>query len=182
MAGIPPLNGFLSKEMMLEEAAHTDWLGSALAGAGLATIGALLSAAYSFRFIAHVFLGPVRDDYPAKPHDPPIGFWIAPAVLATLVVAIGLQPALVAGPLVALASGAVIGEALPAYTLKLWHGFTPALLMSAIAIAGGLAVLAGYRPLDRLWQRGPRLEAKAIFDAVLDRLVRWAGSLTAGAA
>ena len=26
MAGIPPLNGFLSKELMLEEAAHTQWL------------------------------------------------------------------------------------------------------------------------------------------------------------
>ncbi|MGL4297165.1 MAG: monovalent cation/H+ antiporter subunit A [Aestuariivirga sp.] len=178
MAGIPPLNGFISKEMMLEEAAHTDWLGSAWLVSGLATLGALISAAYSFRFIAHVFLGPVRHDYPARPHDPPIGFWIAPAVLATLVVAIGLQPALVAGPLVALASGAVIGEAPPAYTLKLWHGFTPALFMSAIAIAGGLAVLAGYRPLDRLWLRGPRLEAKSIFDAVLDRLVGWAGSLT----
>ncbi|MGA7269159.1 MAG: proton-conducting transporter membrane subunit, partial [Aestuariivirga sp.] len=85
MAGIPPLNGFISKEMMLEEAAHTDWLGSAWLVPGLATLGALISAAYSFRFIAHVFLGPVRHDYPARPHDPPIGFWIAPAVLATLV-------------------------------------------------------------------------------------------------
>jgi multicomponent K+:H+ antiporter subunit A len=28
MAGIPPFNGFLSKEMMLEEAVHTHWLGS----------------------------------------------------------------------------------------------------------------------------------------------------------
>jgi multicomponent K+:H+ antiporter subunit A len=28
MAGIPLFNGFLSKEMMLEEASHTDWLGS----------------------------------------------------------------------------------------------------------------------------------------------------------
>jgi multicomponent K+:H+ antiporter subunit A len=33
----------------------------------LATIGALLSVAYSFRFISHVFLGPARDDYPSNP-------------------------------------------------------------------------------------------------------------------
>ncbi len=51
MAGIPLFNGFLSKEMMLEEASHTDWAGSAYAVPVLATIGALLSVAYSFRFI-----------------------------------------------------------------------------------------------------------------------------------
>ena len=31
MAGIPLFNGFLSKEMMLEEASHTDWFNSAYA-------------------------------------------------------------------------------------------------------------------------------------------------------
>jgi multicomponent K+:H+ antiporter subunit A len=81
MAGIPLFNGFLSKEMMLEEASHTVWA-AALAVPVLATLGALLSVAYSFRFIAHVFLGPVRDDYPHKPHDPPFGMWAAPALLA----------------------------------------------------------------------------------------------------
>ena len=39
----------------------------------LATFGSLFSAAYCFRLIGHVFLGPVRDDYPAKPHDPGMG-------------------------------------------------------------------------------------------------------------
>ena len=34
MAGIPPLNGFLSKEMMLEEVAHARWLGPALDDGG----------------------------------------------------------------------------------------------------------------------------------------------------
>ena len=47
MAGLPLLNGFLSKEMMLEAAAHTDYLGSpwlvpALATAGRAALGRLL--------------------------------------------------------------------------------------------------------------------------------------------
>jgi multicomponent K+:H+ antiporter subunit A len=98
MAGIPLLNGFLSKEMMLEEAAHTPWLGYPWLIPALATLGALASAAYSFRFIAHVFLGPARHDYPATPHDPPLGFWIAPAILVVLVIAIGVLPAAVAGP------------------------------------------------------------------------------------
>jgi multicomponent K+:H+ antiporter subunit A len=93
MAGMIFFNGFLSKEMMLEEAAHTTWAGSHWVVPVLATLGSLLSAAYSFRFIGHVFLGPVRDDYPHKPHDPPFGMWAAPGLLAVLVIAIGLLPA-----------------------------------------------------------------------------------------
>src|SRR5690606_34432291 len=108
MAGVAPFNGFISKEMMLEEALHTPWAGNSWILPALAAFGALLSAAYSFRFIAHTFLGPVRDDYPHRPHDPAMGMWAAPGVLALLVIAIGLLPALIAGPLVALASAAVI--------------------------------------------------------------------------
>ncbi len=178
MAGIPPLNGFLSKEMMLEQASHTAWLGSSTLVPVLATLGALISAAYSFRFIAHVFLGPARHDYPAEPHDPAFGFWIAPAVLVALAVAAGVFPAAVLGPLVSVASAAVIGDAPPPYSLKLWHGLTPALLMSAIAIIGGVMTVAGYRTLDMLWQNRPRLEAKALFDGLVDGCVHWSSAMT----
>ena len=178
MAGIPLFNGFLSKEMMLEEAAHTHWAESHLAVPVLATLGALLSVAYSFRFIAHVFLGPVRDDYPHKPHDPPAGMWAAPALLAVLVIAIGILPAAIVGPLVAVAGGAVTGGDVPYYSLKIWHGVTPALFMSLIAIAGGLVLLAMHRPLDRLWIAMPRPEAKAIFDGLVAAAVRLSRAIT----
>jgi multicomponent K+:H+ antiporter subunit A len=178
MAGIPPLNGFLSKEMMLEQAASTVWLGSPSLVPALATLGALVSAAYSFRFIAHVFLGPVRQDYPARLHDPQFGFWIAPAVLVVLAVAAGVFPSAVLGQLVAIASEAVIRDAPPPFTLKLWHGLTPALLMSAIAISGGIIVLAEYPRLAMLWQKKPRIEAKVIFDGLVDWCVNWSSALT----
>jgi multicomponent K+:H+ antiporter subunit A len=182
MAGMIFFNGFLSKEMMLEEAAHTTWAGSHWAVPVLATLGSLLSAAYSFRFIGHVFLGPVRDDYPHKPHDPPFGLWAAPALLTALVILIGLVPAAIVGPLVAVAGGAVIGEApLPYYSLKIWHGFTPALYMSIIATVGGLLLLWLHRPLDRAWIAAPRPEAKAIFDAIVAGVVRLSRGIVEGA-
>ena len=84
MAGIPLLNGFLSKEMMLEEANHTALFNSPWLVPALATFGSLFSAAYCFRLIGHVFFGPVRDDYPAKPHDPGAGLWMPPAILVVL--------------------------------------------------------------------------------------------------
>jgi multicomponent K+:H+ antiporter subunit A len=169
MAGIPPLNGFLSKEMMLEEAAHTVWLTPWGMGL-LATIGALLSVAYSFRFLAHGFFGPQRDDYPTPPHDPAFGMWAAPALLTALVIVMGTLPMIAAAWLVDAASGAVTGEVVTV-EIKHWHGlYSPALWMSLAAIGGGLLVLGAHAPLARLWAATPRPEAKRIFDGIIEPL------------
>ncbi len=176
MAGIPLFNGFLSKEMMLEEASHTDWWGSHYAVPVMATLGALLSVAYSFRFVAHVFLGPVRDDYPHKPHDPPFGMWASPALLVVLVIVIGVAPFLAEG-IVTAAANAVTGADLHPH-LKIWHGVTPALWMSVIAIIGGAVLLMMHRPLDTAWIAAPRPEAKAIFDRFVGAIVAMARTIT----
>jgi multicomponent K+:H+ antiporter subunit A len=176
MAGIPLFNGFLSKEMMLEEASHTDWLGSHYAVPVLATIGALLSVAYSFRFVSHVFLGPVRDDYPHTPHDPPFGMWAAPALLAVLVIVIGIAPFLAEG-IVTAAANAVTGADLHPH-LKIWHGVTPALWMSIVAVVGGAILLTQHGWMDRLWNALPRPEAKVIFDRFVAAIVAAARAIT----
>ena len=176
MAGIPLFNGFLSKEMMLEEASHTDWWGSPYAVPVMATIGALLSVAYSLRFIFHVFLGPVRDDYPHQPHDPPFGMWAAPALLTVLVIVIGVAPFLAEGVVTA-AANAVTGADLQPH-LKIWHGVTPALWMSIVAVVGGAILLSQHGLLDRVWIALPRPEAKAIFDRLVTAIVAAARAIT----
>jgi multicomponent K+:H+ antiporter subunit A len=175
MAGVPLLNGFLSKEMMLEAAAHTDYAGLPWLLPALATLGASLSVAYAARYVVHVFLGPARGDYPHHPHDPPSGMWLPVAVLVVPVIAIGIAPPL-AEPVVDRAAAAVIGGALPDYHLALWHGVTPALFMSAVAFVAGGLLLAAFRPVSelRLWL--PRPEAKALFDRTIEGAVaaaRW---------
>ncbi|WP_413720850.1 monovalent cation/H+ antiporter subunit A [Silicimonas sp. MF1-12-2] len=169
MAGIPFLNGFLSKEMMLEEAHHTVLFGSYWLVPTLATFGSLFSAAYCFRLIGHTFLGPVRDDYPSKPHDPNPGMWMPPAILVVLVVAIGVAPFL-AEPFVKLVTASLLnGEAeVPKAYFKIWHGLVPALFMSIIAVAGGLFLMVVFNPLLRLWEASPRPEAKVIFEAIVE--------------
>ena len=174
MAGLPPFNGFLSKEMMLEAAIHAGpWV------AALATLAAVFSVAYSFRLIAHVFLGPRRADYPHPPHDPGLGLWLAPMLLVGLVVAIGIMPLTIAGGIVDAAAGAVTGGAEHAH-IALWHGLTPALGLSVVAVAGGLALLAGFAPLLRGWDAAPRPDAKRLFDAAMAALVATARRVTAG--
>ncbi|MBL8563712.1 MAG: monovalent cation/H+ antiporter subunit A [Gemmobacter sp.] len=174
MAGLPPFNGFLSKEMMLEEAAHTaPWLIPALA-----LLGATFSVAYSFRLIAHTFLGPRRSNDPHLPHDPGFGLWGAPAFLALLVVLIGLMPMTFAGWIVDAAASAVTGGPVAAKIYH-WHGLdSPALWMSLAAVGGGLALLGLHPALDRLWQATPRPEGKRIFDAAFGLLTRLAGGVT----
>ncbi len=168
MAGIPLLNGFLSKEMMLEEANHTVLFNSPYLVPVLATIGSLFSAAYCFRLIGHTFLGPVRDDYPAKPHDPPVGLWGPPSLLVILVVVIGVAPFL-AEPFVKLVTASVLGEAaeVPKAYFKIWHGLVPALFMSIAAVVGGLLMMAVFNPALRFWDAAPRPEAKTIFEAII---------------
>lgn len=180
MAGIPLLNGFLSKEMMLEEATHTALFGMPLLVPVMATIGSLFSAAYCFRFISHTFLGPQRDDYPATPHDPPVGLWLPPAILVVLVVAIGVAPFL-AEPFIKVVTASVLGDAaeLPKVYFKIWHGLVPALYMSMIAVVGGLLMLLIFKPALGVWDKAARPEAKHIFDAVIASAVSLARRIIA---
>lgn len=172
MAGIAPLNGFLSKEMMLEEAWHTMWFDQNWVVPVLATVGALFSVAYSFRFIFHVWLGKPRDtDLPHQPHDPPFGMWAPPAFLTVLVVLIGLFPASTAGPLVAATSSAVVGGDLPEYHLALWHGLTPALGLSLLAVIGGALLLMRHGSLMSATANLARPDAKAMFDCAIAKTV-----------
>ena len=171
LAGIPLLNGFISKEMMLEEAHRTILFGTPWLVPALAVVGSIFSAAYCFRLIGHVFLGPKRADYPAKPHDPGAGLWLPPALLIIPVVVIGVAP-FIAEPFVKLVTSAVLGNAaeVPKAHFKIWHGLAPALYMSIAAVVGGLILLAVFAPALRLWDAAPRPEAKAIFD----RVIGWA--------
>ena len=177
MAGIPPFNGFLSKELMLEEAAHTA-LGPAWLLPVMATMGALFSVAYSFRFLSHAFLGPKRDDYPHLPHDPGFGLWAAPGFLALLVVLIGVMPMTTAAWLVDVAAGAVTGAPVEV-EIKHWHGlYAPALWMSLAAVGGGLAMLGAFVALRAMWDATPRPEAKVIFDGIVEPLAALARAVT----
>jgi multicomponent K+:H+ antiporter subunit A len=168
MAGIPLLNGFLSKEMMLEEAYGTALFGIPWLVPVMATVGSLFSAAYCFRFISHTFMGPKRVDYPATPHDPPAGLWLPPAFLVVLVVTIGVAPFL-AEPFIKVVTASVLGDAaeVPKAYFKIWHGLVPALFLSIAAVIGGVVLLVVFKPALVLWDNAPRPEAKQIFDAIL---------------
>ncbi|HHX89852.1 MAG TPA: monovalent cation/H+ antiporter subunit A [Paracoccus sp.] len=141
MAGVPLLNGFLSKEMFFAEAAamHNETaLDAALPW--LATIAGTFSVAYSLRFIMSVFFGPVATDLPKEPMEPPAWMRRPVEVLVLACLAVGILPALTLGPWLSAAAGSVLGAELPYYSLSVWHGVNAALIMSISALALGTII------------------------------------------
>ena len=68
MAGVPLLNGFLSKEMFFAESiAAGDASGLRFTLPIMATLAGVFSVAYSMRLIHQVFFGPVSQDLPRMP-------------------------------------------------------------------------------------------------------------------
>ncbi len=138
MAGVPLLNGFLSKEMFLAEAVEQHrgtFIDVALPL--LSTIALTFSVLYSVRFIHQCFFGPPPVGLPRTPKEAP-GWMRRPIevlVLACLVV--GIIPGLTIAPFLDSAVRSVLGPATPEYSLAIWHGFNTPLLLSLVALIGG---------------------------------------------
>jgi len=170
MAGVPLANGFLSKEMFFAEAVTAGgqmrfgWLLPVTV-----TVAGIFAVAYSLRFIHDVFFNGEPIDLPRTPHEPPRWMKVPVEILVVLCLLVGIFPAQTVEPLLAVAAAAVLQGPLPEHDLALWHGVSPALWMSVIALAGGVLLYLGRRPLYALHDRlEGRLDARAIFERVLE--------------
>lgn len=183
MAGVPPLNGFVSKEMFFEQALASDG-GSLLAqlAPGAVTVGGAFSVAYSLRYIHDTFFNGKPRDVPGHPHDPPWGMRAPVLLLALICIAVGLAPALLAQPLVRATAQAIVGPtlAIPEFHLAVWHGFNAPLVMSLVAISGGvlLYLLLLYK-FHLHSRRDDLVSARRIFELLIDRLIARAVRATA---
>lgn len=174
MAGLPPLGGFISKELMLYQTPKLALFGVAWLLPVLATLGATFSVAYSLRLALHLFFGRPREPEPfARAHDPGAGMWGGPALLTALAVLLGLVPMSLAAPLVAAATGAVTGGATPVVELALWHGLNLALALSLAAVIGGMLLMGLHHRLLAAWERAPLPDAKLLFDLVMRFADTW---------
>ena len=173
MAGVPLLNGFLSKEMFFAETVYIQslpWVELALPLAAM--VASMFATAYSLRFVVDVFFGPAATRLPREPHEPVRWMRVPIELLVLLCLAVGMAPAAVIGPLLHMAAQPVVGGPMPAYSLALWHGLNAPLMMSLIAMSGGTAIWFLLRkPLrDKRWKRIPlfgRFDGQRSFEAVL---------------
>ncbi|MCM3130900.1 Na+/H+ antiporter subunit A [Paenibacillus provencensis] len=151
MAGLPPFNGFVSKEMFFKATLEITELNIfnleawGLIFPILAWIASVMTFIYSLVIVFRTFLGTNKTEIPVhKLHEAPIGMLIPPVVLALMVLITGVYPDLLSGGLIEPAMASVLspllaeGERFDVH-LYLWHGITSELWMTlGVVILGGV--------------------------------------------
>jgi multicomponent K+:H+ antiporter subunit A len=169
MAGVPLLNGFLSKEMFFAETIDHPAFGgdTGLLLPAFATAAGMLSVAYSARFVHDVFFNGEPTDLPRTPQEP--AFWIRLPVeiLVALVLLVGLLPQFSVGAILGAAAAAVLPDGVPEFELKVWHGWNLPMAMSATAFTLGLLYYWRREFLFRLHERYmPKISSPVAFERI----------------
>ncbi|MFG6666916.1 putative monovalent cation/H+ antiporter subunit A [Halomonas sp. HNIBRBA4712] len=173
LSGVPPLFGFIGKELMLEAVLGAEGFQAVLLG--LAFASAILTIAVAAIVALRPFFGRYRPT-PQEPHEAPPSMLVGPALLAFGSLLFGLAPAFFGiDALLTAAASAVVGQSLTV-SLSLWYGVNAALILSIVSLAlgfllfkrwdsvrGRLGVLA---PIQR---RGP----EAGFDGFMNAIARF---------
>ena len=152
IAGLPPLNGFVSEWLVylgfLGVLGRTDLLAFVAVGAPvLALVGGLAAACFA-KVVGVAFLGTARTPEATRAHEPPAAMLVPMALLAAACVAIGLAPAAALPPLARAASD--------------WSRLAPGLLAGPAAGAAAsaarvtLAAAALLAVAGALWARRRR--------------------------
>ncbi|WP_127469894.1 monovalent cation/H+ antiporter subunit A [Thiomicrorhabdus aquaedulcis] len=182
MAGVPLLNGFLSKEMFFEQAVSSANASVLAWGVPvLVTLAAVFSVAYSLRFIHDVFFNGEPIDLPKTPHEPPRFMKIPVDLLVIVCLAVGIVPMFTVAPILAVAVAGTLQSTPPEYSLAIWHGFNVPLTMSAVALALGVVVYLLRKPLFAWHERTlAHWDARIIYNALMNALMFMAHKVTRG--
>lgn len=145
MAGVPPFNGFLSKELFLTamfDAHSADVFSLSTLGYLLpvvAIVGSIFTFVYSFKYIHEIFFGEYKPEVlPKKAHEASILMLLPTGILTLLVVVFGLFPNILSNSIIAPAVRAIAPFASePEVHISYWHGITPALIGTIIVFVVG---------------------------------------------
>jgi len=171
MAGVPLLNGFLSKEMFFAETLEQSTLGSiSWMIPVFATIGAAFAVAYSLRFIHDVFFNGEPIDLPKTPHEPPRYMRVPVEILVGLCLVVGILPDLTVGDLLTSAATAVLGGHVPEYHLDIWHGFNLPFMMSVMAMVSGGILYLNRKRLFYFQAHFPERNESLMFDNAIKKI------------
>ncbi|MGJ9381659.1 Na+/H+ antiporter subunit A [Salipaludibacillus sp. CF4.18] len=191
MAGLPPFNGFLSKEMfftgtlqsMTLDIFNVQTLGFIFPI--VAWIASVFTFIYSMILFFKTFTGKYQPEKLDKEaHEAPMGLLIPPIILASLVVIFGFFPNLLAYTIIDPAMQSILPGLLTEgeqFDVKIyhWHGLNPELFMTIAVVAFGTLI---YLNLDR-WKEATffireRDPLNAFYDNGLDGLVTGSQKVT----
>ena len=182
MAGLPPFNGFLSKEMFFTAVlAIRDVEAFRIADVGIlfpiiAWVASIFTFVYSMILIGKTFFGKLQPDkIDKKPHEAPIGMLISPLVLCIFVVGIFFFPNILGHYILEPAMASIYPTFPSARELTphiyAWHGFNTELQMTlGVFIVGAILfkTLNKWKPLYRLFPQ------KYSFNAYYNNMITFA--------
>ncbi|MCA0150831.1 Na+/H+ antiporter subunit A [Rossellomorea vietnamensis] len=193
MAGLPPFNGFLSKEMfftgmvrVLEmDIFNLDTFGMIFPL--LAWVGSVFTFIYSMILVFKTFTGKHQPEkLEKKPHEAPLGMLISPIILASLVVIFGFFPNILSERIIAPAvesiTPSLIQEGHEVEThISFWHGFTPELFMTFGVILFGILLYLLLPSWKKVYKWIPeRFTLNSFYDGGLIKSERGAQNFTSG--
>ena len=175
MAGLPPFNGFLSKEMFFTgmlsmlslDLFNMDTWG--IIFPVVAWIASVFTFTYCMIIFFKTFTGKLQTEkLEKKPHEAPIGMLISPIILVTLVIVFGLFPNILTDTLILPASSAILGNVLPAdyHThISMWHGFKPELFMTIGVVVLGIILYKTWPKWSGIYKAFPeKLSLNALYN------------------
>ena len=168
MAGVPPLLGFLGKELIYEASAAAPKAHWFILSLGFMTNVILVFL--SLRLAVDIFWGK-EPYYAKKPAEPALALVLGPFFLVLASFILGLFPAAMANPLTSKAITA-ISPMHDAIVLKLWHGFNLVLGLSALTLLSGFLIFRSRHTLlpslNNINIRYFRREFTKVFFAMID--------------
>lgn len=178
MAGIPPFNGFLSKEMFFTgmlRVAEMDIFNMDTWGILFPIIAwsaSVFTFLYSMMYVFKTFSGKYQPEkLEKKPHEAPIGMLISPVILASLVIIFGIFPNVLSHNIISPAMGAILpsllenGEGFDVH-ISHWHGPTAELFMTIGVITFGLLL---YKFMPKWAGIYSKLPSRMSFNRFYDR-------------
>lgn len=182
MAGLPPFNGFLSKEMFFNavvgitelSAFNMETLG--IIFPVVAWIASVFTFVYCMIIVFKTFTGQHRPEKLDKPaHEAPIGMLIPPVILALFVVGIFFFPNGLERMLLEPAWAAILptlaetGEL--QYHISAWHGWTPELFMTIGVVLAGIVLYLTLKKWKGLYLYYPqRFTLNAMYHFLIEKM------------
>lgn len=172
LAGLPPMFGFIGKELLLEAGLGADiWVISAI------FLSSVLVSAVAIVVVVKPFFGKQMNG-DSNVHESSIPLLAGPVVLLSLSLVFGLVPMLAQVALVNATLASVSPDSINT-TLKLFPGINTALGLSFLSLIMGIIVASGWKPFrfwaDRLWEISKRLSPEAGYFAFMDGIASFAG-------
>ncbi|MGN7401812.1 Na+/H+ antiporter subunit A [Cytobacillus praedii] len=190
MAGLPPFNGFLSKEMFFTgvltvfESPVFEMKSLGLLFPIIAWVASVFTFIYCMILVFKTFMGKYRPERLDKEaHEAPIGMLLPPIILSCLVIVIFFFPNIVSDHLLQPALTAVLPQFAEAGGIEVnitpWHGWSTELFMTMGVVGFGVLMYRSLKKWSRLYGYFPQaLTLNGIYNHLLAGMERISLKLT----